>query len=457
MKQNLEPLGFELPARNLADVFNACDPSSPLAAGDPRWVDLSPGRGDKGDVVRLCRNRILRSRDPLVQLLAGHRGCGKSTELRRLAESLRADRYFVARFEVDQDLDFEDTQIPDILLAIVRNLEARMREANLQLDEKLIEDFMLWFAEVVLEKTDTRAIEAEVRTELGVGANVPLFAKLLARFTGWIKTGTESKQHLRRKLDPQISQLVERGRTLVTAARLAVKAAGYKDLVVIVDNLDRIVLKDQGDGRTSYEVLFVERGEVLKEFRCHLILTVPIPLVFSPKLAHLNAIFPDRHILAMVKVASKGARKPWTRGREVLGEVLRQRIDTNSMLEAGAESLLIDQSGGHARQLLTLIRYALDFIDEPPITRDAARKAAKALENDYGRSIPEHHWELLARVRREQSVLNDEDHQLMLFNLSVLEYQNEERWCDVNPVILGLPAFEAALAAYDGSRHGHGD
>ena len=86
-----------------------------------------------------------------------------------------------------------------------------------------------------------------------------------------------------------------------------------------------------------------------------------------------------------------------------------------------------------------------------------SRVRSKTLENDYGRSIPEHHWELLARVRREQSVLNDEDHQLMLFNLSVLEYQNEERWCDVNPVILGLPAFEAALAAYDGSRHGHGD
>ena len=101
-----------LPATNLTDAFNACDPARPLEAGDPRWVDLAGGRGDEGSAVAQCRRRILRSDTPLVQLLAGHRGCGKSTELRRLQRSLERDGFFVAYFEVDADLDLEDTE-PD--------------------------------------------------------------------------------------------------------------------------------------------------------------------------------------------------------------------------------------------------------------------------------------------------------------------------------------------------------
>lgn len=103
---------------------------------------------------------------------------------------------------------------------------------------------------------------------------------------------------------------------------------------------------------------------------------------------------------------------------------------------------------------MTLVRYALDFVHDPPVTREAARKAFRRLVNDYGRSIPDEHWPLLARVHREQTVRNDDDHQLMLFNLSVLEYQNEDRWCDVQPAVLELPQFQAALTKLTEGDHG---
>jgi len=116
--------------------------------------------------------------------------------------------------------------------------------------------------------------------------------------------------------------------------------------------------------------------------------------------------------------------------------------------------MLIEASGGHPRLLMTLVRYALDFVHDPPVTREAARKAFRRLVNDYGRSIPDEHWPLLARVHREQTVRNDDDHQLMLFNLSVLEYQNEDRWCDVQPAVLELPQFQAALTKLTEGDHG---
>lgn len=432
------------PATNLTDAFNACDPARPLEASDHRYVDLAAGRGDEGSAVAQTKRRILRSNSALVQLLAGHRGCGKSTELRRLQKSLEDEGYFVAYFEVDGDIDLEDTEPTDILLAFIRNLEAKLRFHGINLEAKLLEDFLLWFGEVVYEKSKLTEIEGVVRSEISMGAKVPLFAKLLAKLTGQVKTGTQAKTNVRQKLDPQLSQLLERGKLLVTAARVAVRKADYRDLVVIVDNLDRIALKDRGDGRTSHEVLFVERGELLRGFGCHTVVTVPISLLFSAKLANLSATFPDRHIVPMVKIAEHATGEPWLEGRKLLADLLEQRLDVEALFDDGVSDLLIAGSGGHPRLLMTLVRYALDFVDDPPVTLDAAHKAMRRLVNDYDRSIPEAHWPLLAQVHRDRAVLNDEDHQLMLFNLSVLEYQNEKRWCDVQPAILGLPQFQAA-------------
>jgi hypothetical protein len=436
---------MEYPAKNLVDALNACNPTRPLDAGDPRYVDLASGRGDEGSAIARCRKRILGSETPLVQLLAGHRGCGKSTELRGLQRSLEDEGYFVVRFEVDGDVDLEDTEPTDILLAMIRNLESRLREANLVVDPKLLDDFLLWFGEVVLEKTERSAIEAELSSEISIGGEIPLFAKLLARFSGQLKTGTESKRNVRRKLDPRITELLERGRLLAVAAREKVRKAGRKDLVMIVDNLDRIALKEREGGRTTHEVLFVERGELFGGLNCHVVLTLPISLVFSPKQATLGAIFSDLHVLPMVKIAEKGTRKPWHPGRRLLDDLLRQRLDLDTLFENGTTDQLIKASGGHPRELMRLVQDAVLFVDEPPVTRLAVRKAFRRLVNGYDRSIPEEHWPKLARVYRDQKVKNDEAHQLMLFNLSVLEYQNEARWCDVHPAILELPQFKAEL------------
>jgi hypothetical protein len=102
------------PATNRADAFNRCDPAVPLPAGDERYVDLAAGRGEEGGAVAKCRECIRLSKTPLVQLLAGHRGCGKSTELRRLERDLEGDGFFVAYFEADVDLDLEDTEPVDV-------------------------------------------------------------------------------------------------------------------------------------------------------------------------------------------------------------------------------------------------------------------------------------------------------------------------------------------------------
>ena len=73
------------PATNLEDVLDATT-ERPLAGNDPRYVDLRAARGGEDTVRRLERHlrQAVRSDLPRLTLLTGHKGVGKSTELRRL-------------------------------------------------------------------------------------------------------------------------------------------------------------------------------------------------------------------------------------------------------------------------------------------------------------------------------------------------------------------------------------
>lgn len=440
---------MELPARTLKAAFNACDPGQALPAGDPRYVDLSSGRGVEGGAVAACKKNILWSDQPLAQLFAGHRGCGKSTELKRLQRELADEGYFVAYLEAEGDLDLEDAEPADVLLALVHGIDRTLREAEMEIADELREDFLMWFADVVLETTHRKNIEAEVRSEAEVKGGIPLFAKLLARFTGWIKTGTESKKQIRRKLDSRLSQLLARGQTFIDAARSAAQEKGHEDLVLIVDSLDRIALKDLNDGRTTHEMLFIERGDLLKGLRCHAVYTVPISLLHSPKLPNLSAIFPERHVLPMVKLYDRLQKERWAPGWDLMRRVLAVRIDLDTLLSDGVVDDLIEASGGHPRHLLALARSAVAFDDAVPVTRETTGKIIQRMANDYSRAIPERFWPALAEIYRDKASQNDADHQSMLFNLYVLEYQNEKRWCDVHPVVTRLSAFQDALGTVE--------
>ena len=104
----------------LADLYNMFDPLEPLPAGDDRYVECQKVRGDEDVRIDLGR-KILRSKRMTCQLYSGYRGGGNSTELRRLADRLEKQGFFVVYFEADEkDVEPEDTQYSDILLACTR-------------------------------------------------------------------------------------------------------------------------------------------------------------------------------------------------------------------------------------------------------------------------------------------------------------------------------------------------
>ena len=439
-------------ARTLKDAYNLSNPVQPLPQGDPRYVDCTPVRGNE-NVVDQMFNSIVWSDVHVAQLFTGHRGSGKSTELLRLQARLQKAGYVVLYFEADDDLDLNDLEYTDLLLSIARRVASDLYDACIQLPSDLLKSVADWFSETLYTEEQRHEIDRELATEakLGIGLpeTLPLVVRLLARVTGQIKTGRTIRTEIRRKLDPQISQLIANVNRLLDAAHARIRRQGKQGLVLLIDNLDRIVLRDLGDGRTTHHALYIEHGEQLRAVHCHAVYTVPISVMYSDKATVVTAIFPDYQVLPMLKVKNRNGSDD-QRGLRYLRGILASRIDLDALFIPDAVDYLCRASGGHPRDLMTLVRYACTYAPSDvwprPIKLEVVRRAEARLVAEYSRMIPEKHFPLLARVHLLRTMQNDGAHELMLYNLSVLEYINgAPPWHDVHPAVTQLPKFREAL------------
>ena len=432
-------------AKTLRDVFRVTDPSKPLESGDPRYVPCEQVRGNE-DVVDFLLNTISWQEEGVFchQLFTGHRGCGKSTELLRLKARLETAGYAVVYYEAGDDLDLYDVKYTDVILSIVRRITS-----DIDLDEKLLSTVLEWFAETLYDKESWRDVQRTLEAEVALGAelppSIPLVARLLARVMGQIKSGEQVKHTIRLKLDPQVSQLIERANLLLSEAQKKLR----RPLVVIVDNLDRIVLQEtDATDRTNHDVIYIDHGDQLCSLKAHIIYTIPISMLYSPHAPVLRAIFPDYAVLPMIKSRTRDGQ-PNKNGLDVLREILSKRIVMEDVFTDDAVNYLCKMCGGHSRDLLTLVRYTTRYPLNrwpQPIDIQVAQRAVDRLITEYSHAIPEEHYSLLAQVYLNKSIRNDGVHGKMLYNQSVLEYYNgAPPWHDVHPVVVELPKFRNAL------------
>ncbi len=449
-------------ARTLEDVLRATEPR-PLTQADQRYyVDCDDVRGDEDAVASLYTTIKTKERLPgrqaaappaelaySYQLFTGHRGCGKSTELYRLKSRLEKNDFAVFYFEGDEDMALDtDVRYTDILLSIARQTTREMEQRGLSLDEKLLFDVTVWFAEVVKSYDKWDEVEHILKVEAGVGLQtppgLPFLVRFLTRLTGQVKTGDQVKYSIRQYLDGRISQLIERVNSLLRAARERLE----QPLVILLDNLDRIRPIESGLGGTDLNALYLDHGDQLCSLSAHIIYTVPISLLYSERATHLNNYYSSHVVLPMIKSRTRQGGTSFG-GLDKLNQILARRIALDKVFEPPAVDYLCEMCGGHPRDLMYLVhnasKYALNRRSRL-IKIEDARRAAASLITDFSRAISENHYPYLARVHLNKRIANDAPHRSMLFNTSVLEYYNgPPPWQDVHPAVLWLPKFQEAL------------
>ncbi|MEM9216102.1 MAG: ATP-binding protein [Cyanobacteria bacterium P01_F01_bin.150] len=438
---------------NLGKFFRACNPTRTLNLAKPNdqryYIDFSEARGN--DLVQDMKRTIgFSGNEPTCQLFTGHIGCGKSTELSRLKRDLEADGYHVVYFESTEDLDMGDVDISDILLAIAKQISQSLEDAKLRLTPNKFQNLLKGAADWLTSEVTGLRVNIPQVAEARFNAEDSSYSLSLgiSEITTKAKSSKNVRSLLRQHLEPRSNTILEVINTeLIDTAKQQLVAAGKAGLVVIVDNLDRIDNKLQGQDRRQPEYLFVDQGKHLRQLRCHLVYTIPLVLSFSNERENLtNQFGSSPQVLPMVRTQNLDG-SPCEAGLMALRQMIlarafpdipaAERMEHLEMIFDSVETLnqLCIASGGHVRNLLSLISYCLRRAD-PPFTQTLLEQVISLRLHDLTKAIEPEEWAMLRKVAQTKMAQDEGKYQTLLRSLYVFEYQDgRQTWFDVNPLL----------------------
>jgi len=428
----------------------------PLEPNDPAYVDCEAVRGEQNICKELGDSISLADQSKFTcQLFTGARGCGKSTELRLLKEDLRSQGYFVIYFEADQgDIDIEDTEHTDILLACTRHIleELANKETG---DGKQI---LNWIKERLQSLVDLGLTEIEL-DKIGVEFSIEKFVKLMASF----RQVPNLRQEIRKQIDVHTPTLLVILNEFIDRAMQNLPKYSKRNLVVIVDNLDRIVPVTRENKRTNHEEIFLDRKNQMQGLNCHVIYTVPISMVYAKYGANMTEEYQQTIIMPMITVKTKD-NQVYGEGIDKLKEIIQKRVEKAKVslgrLFESAEALdeICQKSGGYVRNLMQLMQSAVKNSTQMPISDRAVQRAISELREVYRKTLYGDDWQKLAEVWQTKSVSKDSksgEYRDLLFRRCVLEYRTIDVkgktvfTHDVHPLIEGMEEFIAEISKND--------
>ena len=378
-------------------------------------------------------------------LFTGHRGCGKSTELKRIQKEWEKD-YHVIYLEVNEETDINDVGYTDFYLITIKQVEFEMRRLGLKLDPRLMENFEAWFKDVTQETERSVESSVSVEGEATLGPEAPFLAKLLVKLLAQIKGSDKQKKTIRQTLEKDISRLKADINLLLNDAvkKLRKKFPKYKGFLIIFDNLDRVPPEVANH-------LFFDYAAQLQQLDCTIVYTVPLSVLSSTK--NLNNNFGNPHIVPMVNIYEFNRDDCDLNynqtGLDTIASLIERRVEVDKIFESREQLLeLAKASGGHVRQLMQMMQTACltaSTNEHDKINAEDVIYAIKQEQFNFERFIPQSHYPVLAEVCLTKNITKDDVGQLMLFNTSVLEYNGKNRWNYPNPVVKQSEEFKKAL------------
>ncbi|PZO40010.1 MAG: hypothetical protein DCF19_12525 [Pseudanabaena frigida] len=355
--------------------LHACNPSFAIFSQEESdyYIDLVVGRGE--DVVKRLRRTIaLSPNKPTYQLLSGHIGSGKTTELQRLKAELEQQGFVVIFCAADEYLQIDDLSLTELWLVIL-NLILK------QLENKSNSLPLAYLPNAIAE------IEQWLKMPPSMG--VSTYASRIQKILQALQSSTQYRRQLHHYLDPRLkNSLLASGEEVSALEVDRLKQFGKKGLVILVDNLDRLSLE-------RVEVIFGEGGKYLKQFQCHTIYTLPIQAIFhaDEQLQHnFQQSLKGNAPIVLPNLTLKdrqGMTNP--ESLNVLRQVVLARMLTKTSPERGLEQvndvfdnletldLLCLSSQGHLPYLLFLLSGCLQS-QEPPIHLETL---SQVLQTDY--------------------------------------------------------------------------
>lgn len=453
---SLKPIDAAPPrAKTLEDVASHTI-LEPLKPDDKRYADLSRGRSIRDlEMLKQYLENCRRTKRYACATLTGHRGCGKSTELQRLIEDLRADFH---PFYVVVDASLEETcEYPDLFLWLVYVLVEQLDKLEKAPDKDVVDGIVDWFAEKYIESTMRTMAELKIEAQAEAKSGFSFFGlglKLLARVKASLTGSQETREKTRRNVEQYAEQLIGKLNILLDQVAQALGTEGRRvELLIVIDNLDRL---QPNAGRK----LFIVNGEQLKKLHSHVVYTAPVAIALAPD--RITRVFENHFTLPTIDPTKEA-------GVKALVDLIQKRIVIKNIFDPPKlVGDLARMSGGSPRDLIRLLNYAqLDAqaAKKKHIQRASATAAITRLKNDYKNSLvpAANYYPLLVRIDRSgldgleaTEAEDDAKSQVarnflrqLLNNGAVLEYNGGENKFVVHPAVQLIPAFQDEKAKPD--------
>jgi AAA ATPase domain len=429
-----------LPAVGRREVRAACNPSRPLIPEEQVLLheDLSIVQG--GDRIAQVESRIRDSWGDLYvrELVTGHAGCGKSTELLRLATELRKPKegraYHVVYVDAYEYLNPFEVRLPQLLVSLMAALSEEPR-VDLQ---RTRSGPRLWGQIRTILEAAGREIGKDLATEL------PVLKSLM-------RVDLHLVRNFRRQSDDHIQQVLSLFRDLVVEVRTQLPA-DQSEIVFVIDNLEKIPDGETETKVSLHETLFLRELPLL-DVPAHLILTYPISLNYSS--VALRQVFHEAQqtTIPMVGIRQKAgtvARGDDADGIAALRRLVARRVRLDKVF-AGEDAItaVIRESGGCVRDLLRLVA-GMPTVGSIPFSITTVDAVIADYVNEYERILQgKAYLPLLHIIERTGAFPIDTDgqwKQQLLLGLVVLEYDTGT-WYDVHPLAKRTSAFRAAASA----------
>ncbi|NTU52600.1 MAG: hypothetical protein HGA97_02640 [Chlorobiaceae bacterium] len=412
---------------------------------DKWYVDSTAGRSEGYEPAETLKRRLLAAPDGKLQILfSGYRGCGKSTELNRMARQI-ADRMLVLNYSI-RELDPITLNHVELFVLAMEKLFGLSQDYGLGISRELLDSVNSWRRSTEIEKI------IEVIGDLGIEAGaeaqvtVPFMTKFFAKLRTTAKVGGSSKRKIVETIEPKLNDLIIHCNDLIREIRLHLSDIGKEGLVIIIEDMDKLSVE-------KAEELFFNHSTVLTSLETNVVFTFPVSLKHHNRAKIVIDNFKPVFELPMVKVHDKEGN-PFEKGRETLRRIVEQRIGNECFESEALLYWLIDLSGGCIIDLFRLISDAADIAlnnRREKIGDSDCRKSFYLLRRDYDNTIAEkridnklvvsvgEYFDVLKQLASDgtKKVENTEAALDLRQNLCILSY-NDEGWCDVHPVVRSI-------------------
>ncbi len=390
---------------------------APDGSPNPFYVDR-PGN----PVAELQDALCAPFRQPPKFFFSGHRGCGKSTELRRLsADPAIKAKFIPIHFSIRNEADINDLDFRDILLAIGSHLYRDYRAQGGTLPKQLVKELDSWRGQI---QTEVKTILQGRASEFGMEAGLDAF---FANAALKMKLEPATRTELRQVFERNVTGLVQ----TITDISLAIQAREKRLPLVLIDDLDKPDLE-------LAKKIFHDRREIMLQPTCAIVYTISSALFYSKE---FDAIRDRAIFLPNVKLHAKD--QPAVRDDEGYRtmRLLAHKRMTPALIADDALDMAIAYSGGVFREMARLMRTAISrarMRKSAQVQRPDVEQAVIEVRNEYRRFLDPLDRQFLRAAHRHKRLEYHERLRPLLQLLALLEYRNHENWCDVHPALLAL-------------------